>query len=70
MTFVILKVVDALVGVRVAPDDEMTGLDLSQHSENAYVLGGPMVGEHVGSAGHDERSRLGGSSLVGALGKS
>ncbi len=69
MTFVILKVVDALVGVRVGADAEMTGLDLSQHSENAYVLGGPSIGEHVASS-HDERSRLGGSALVGALGKS
>ncbi|HZR08305.1 MAG TPA: ammonium transporter [Myxococcales bacterium] len=68
MTWVILKVVDALVGVRVGADDEMTGLDLSQHSENAYVLGGPSIGEHVASS-HDERARAGGSALVGALGK-
>jgi hypothetical protein len=25
----------------------MTGLDLSQHSESAYALGGPALGEHV-----------------------
>ena len=69
MTYVILKVVDALVGVRVGADDEMTGLDLSQHSENAYVLGGPSVGEHLSSS-HEERSRASGSALIGALGKS
>ena len=37
-TFVILKVLDRLVGLRVAPDQEVEGLDLTQHSERAYVL--------------------------------
>jgi Amt family ammonium transporter len=40
VTFVILKVVDALVGLRVTDEDEASGLDLSQHSETAYTLGG------------------------------
>ena len=35
-TFIILKVVDLLVGLRVSSEDEETGLDLSQHSERAY----------------------------------
>lgn len=35
-TFVVLKVVDALVGLRVAGEDETIGLDLSQHNERAY----------------------------------
>ena len=35
-TFVILKIVDVLVGLRVSPEDEEVGLDLSQHSERAY----------------------------------
>jgi Amt family ammonium transporter len=35
-TFVILKVVDALVGLRVPAEDEDSGLDLSQHGESAY----------------------------------
>lgn len=35
-TWMILKVVDAVVGVRVSPEDEATGLDLSQHNERAY----------------------------------
>jgi len=37
MTFGILKVVDMLVGVRVSEEEELTGLDLSQHSEVAYT---------------------------------
>jgi Amt family ammonium transporter len=36
--FVLLKVVDALVGLRVTEEDEVAGLDLSQHGENAYTL--------------------------------
>ena len=35
-TLVILKVVDVVVGVRVTRDDEIEGLDLSQHGEDGY----------------------------------
>ena len=35
-TFVILKVVSALVGLRVSEEDESVGLDLTQHGESAY----------------------------------
>lgn len=37
-TFVILKIVDLLVGVRVDPHEEQTGLDLSMHGEEGYNL--------------------------------
>ncbi len=36
VTFVLLKVVDALFGLRAVQDDEILGLDLSQHGERAY----------------------------------
>jgi len=35
-TFVLLKVVDRVVGLRVSEEDETFGLDLSQHGESAY----------------------------------
>ncbi|MEI8310772.1 MAG: ammonium transporter [Verrucomicrobiota bacterium] len=35
-TIVILKFVDALIGLRVEPEDEAAGLDVSQHGESAY----------------------------------
>jgi Amt family ammonium transporter len=35
-TLVILKIVDLVVGLRVAEDDEIQGLDLSQHGEEGY----------------------------------
>jgi ammonium transporter, Amt family len=37
-TFVILKICDVLIGVRVEPDAEQEGLDLSQHGEEGYFL--------------------------------
>ena len=36
VTFVILKVVNAIVGLRVSEEEETDGLDLSQHEERAY----------------------------------
>jgi Amt family ammonium transporter len=35
-TIVILKLVDAVIGLRVEPEDEAAGLDVSQHGEAAY----------------------------------
>lgn len=35
-TLILLKITDALVGLRVTADDEVQGLDLSQHGEVGY----------------------------------
>ncbi len=37
-TFVFLKVLDALMGLRVSQSDEIQGLDLSQHGEEGYIF--------------------------------
>jgi len=37
LTFIILKIVDATVGLRVSQEDEVQGLDLTQHSEIGYT---------------------------------
>jgi Amt family ammonium transporter len=37
-TLIILKVVDVIVGLRVSPEHEIQGLDLSQHGEEGYNL--------------------------------
>jgi ammonium transporter, Amt family len=34
MSMIILKLVDLLVGLRVAPDEEREGLDITQHGES------------------------------------
>jgi Amt family ammonium transporter len=45
ITFILLKVVDALVGLRVNEDEEARGLDVSLHGEEGYTedRGGMMV---------------------------
>ena len=40
VTFGLAKVIDMTIGLRVSSEDEDTGLDLSQHAETAYALGG------------------------------
>jgi hypothetical protein len=35
----------------VTDEDEMAGLDLSQHSETAYAFGGGSYGEYAGGTG-------------------
>jgi Amt family ammonium transporter len=37
MTFVLAKIVDSVMGLRVSEDEEYVGLDISQHGEKAYA---------------------------------
>jgi Amt family ammonium transporter len=37
VTFLILKVLDLVMGLRVSEEEEMAGLDVSQHGERAYA---------------------------------
>ena len=37
-TFVILKVVDLVIGLRVSDEDESVGLDVALHNETGYNL--------------------------------
>ncbi len=39
VTFVLAKIIDATIGLRVAPDQEAEGLDVTQHAEAAYAYG-------------------------------
>ncbi|MEJ5330160.1 MAG: ammonium transporter [Desulfobaccales bacterium] len=38
LSLILLKIVDALMGLRVAKDDEVAGLDLTEHQEAGYSL--------------------------------
>ncbi len=49
MSLVIAKVIDAVIGLRVSPEQELEGLDRSQHAETAYILND--VGSSLGIAG-------------------
>lgn len=37
-TYILLKIIDALIGLRVKEQEELIGLDLAQHEESAYTL--------------------------------
>lgn len=37
VTFILLKLLDAIMGLRVSGEEEETGIDLTQHSETAYT---------------------------------
>ena len=37
-TFILLKIVDAVIGLRVSPEAEQRGLDLSEHDEEGYIF--------------------------------
>ncbi|MEK7834111.1 MAG: hypothetical protein AAB401_23690, partial [Acidobacteriota bacterium] len=51
-SYVILKIVDLTVGVRVTGEDEMNGLDITQHGEEGYNLDSDMItGGGFGSIG-------------------
>lgn len=45
-SFAILKVVQVFMGVRVSEEDEITGLDLSQHAEVGYAIGTVSTGTY------------------------
>lgn len=38
ITFILLKVINLVVGIRVSPEEEAKGLDATQHGETAYQL--------------------------------
>jgi Amt family ammonium transporter len=38
VTWIILRILDASMGLRVSNEDEQMGLDLTQHNEAGYTL--------------------------------
>ena len=38
LSFIILKVIDAVIGLRVSEEEETEGLDLTSHDERGYNL--------------------------------
>lgn len=54
-SFVILKVIDKLVGLRMTTAEEVDGMDISEHGENGYNLGDIQLGHGlpgISSSGH------------------
>jgi Amt family ammonium transporter len=56
LTFVLLKAIDATIGLRVAPDEEDTGLDLTEHGEIAYIVEGQAAHAEIrhAASGHPD----------------
>ena len=40
MSFIIAKVIDVVIGLRITPDQEDEGMDQALHSESGYAIGG------------------------------
>jgi Amt family ammonium transporter len=38
LTWILLKIIDATMGLRVTQDEEVAGLDLIEHQESGYSL--------------------------------
>ena len=38
VTFVLVKIVEGVIGLRVTAEDEQTGLDISLHNETGFKL--------------------------------
>ena len=55
-TFIILKIVDLVIGVRVSGEDEVVGLDLSQHGEEGYNLDLDVAASGFSTPGYAEPS--------------
>jgi Amt family ammonium transporter len=53
-TIIILKLVDLVIGLRVSREDEVQGLDLSQHGEEGYNLDLDVVSAHQPGIGSSE----------------
>jgi Amt family ammonium transporter len=44
-TWLILKIINRFVGLRVSPEEEDLGLDLTQHGQRGYMMGeGELIG--------------------------
>jgi Amt family ammonium transporter len=37
-TFILLKIIDPIMGLRVSEEEEVQGLDISQHGEEGYIF--------------------------------
>ena len=56
-TFMILKILDVLIGIRVPPKTEDVGLDISEHAERAYIEEEEFVVRHGQGSGADSEFR-------------
>ncbi|HWH34007.1 MAG TPA: ammonium transporter [Acidimicrobiales bacterium] len=56
VSYVLARAIDATMGLRVSEDDELEGLDRSQHAETAYSLSDLGSGLGAPASGHSDRA--------------
>jgi Amt family ammonium transporter len=54
LTYVILKLIDATLGLRVDRNDEIEGLDSTIHGEEGYAMASTALGESSGGMGEED----------------
>ncbi len=59
VTWLIAKVLDRAMGFRISRDEEMGGIDLSEHAESAYDIMGTQAGSFAGVGHHGALGGLG-----------
>jgi Amt family ammonium transporter len=59
LSYVILKVIDATIGLRVDRNDEIEGLDATIHGEEGYAMASTALGESYGGVGAEEEESAG-----------
>jgi Amt family ammonium transporter len=57
-SYILLKLVDLLIGVRVSEEEEIQGLDLSQHGEEGYALDLDLIPADATAGGMTQSSQL------------
>jgi len=68
--FVLLKIVDVVMGLRVTESDETDGLDLSQHGESGYNLEDDVFGGAISDSGSGHGAAAGAGAAIPASAKS
>jgi len=59
LTYVILKLIDATLGLRVDRNDEIEGLDSTIHGEEGYAMASTALGESSGGVGEEDEASEG-----------
>ena len=59
VTWVIAVLIDKTIGMRIQPEDEISGIDLSEHAETAYELTDTSSGSFAGVGHHSLGHSLG-----------
>ena len=63
-SYVLLKIVDFTIGLRVSEEEEIRGLDLSQHGEDGYTLDLDLIPAETGAGSLTQAQTFQPSSIL------